>query len=37
MRDGLIYREREFTNPIVEMRALGMPTPAIELGDFPSA
>ena len=36
MRDGLIYREREFMNPIVEMRALGMQTPTIELGDFPS-
>lgn len=36
MRDGLIAREREFTNPIVEMRALGMDTPRIDLGDFPA-
>ena len=35
MRDGLIAREREFMNPIVEMKALGMDTPTIDLGDFP--
>ncbi len=35
MRDGLIAREREFMNPIVEMKALGMGTPTIDLGDFP--
>ena len=35
MRDGLIAREREFMNPIVEMKALGMVTPTIDLGDFP--
>ncbi len=35
MRDGLIAREREFTNPVVEMRALGMDVPRIDLGDFP--
>jgi ketosteroid isomerase-like protein len=35
MRDGLIAREREFMNPIVEMKALGLATPTIDLGDFP--
>ena len=35
MRDGLIRCEREFMNPIVEMRALGLRTPMIDLGDFP--
>lgn len=37
MRGGLIAREREFMNPIVEMKALGLPTPTIDLGDFPQA
>ncbi|MDD6373082.1 MAG: PhzA/PhzB family protein [Bifidobacteriaceae bacterium] len=37
MRNGLIAREREFMNPIVEMKALGLPTPTIDLGDFPQA
>lgn len=35
MRDGLIVREREFMNPVVEMKALGLATPTIDLGDFP--
>ncbi|WP_084674514.1 PhzA/PhzB family protein [Bifidobacterium crudilactis] len=35
MRAGRIAREREFMNPITEMKALGMQTPSIELGDFP--
>lgn len=35
MRDGQIAREREFTNPVVEMKALGLTTPTIDLGDFP--
>lgn len=37
MRDGLIAREREFMNPVVEMKALGLETPTIDLGDFPQA
>lgn len=37
MRDGLIAREREFMNPIIEMKALGLDTPTIDLGDFPQA
>ena len=35
MRGGLIAREREFMNPVVEMRALGLRLPRIDLGDFP--
>lgn len=35
MRNGQILREREFMNPITEMKALGMQTPTIDLGDFP--
>ncbi|WP_300766955.1 PhzA/PhzB family protein [uncultured Bifidobacterium sp.] len=35
MREGLIFREREFMNPVVEMRALGMTVPTIDLGEFP--
>lgn len=37
MCDGLIAREREFMNPIIEMKALGLTTPTIDLGDFPQA